>query len=125
MAALIVENSRLVRQELMRSHQQTKNDELVDTVTSRMMAKDLASDKFHEQKLERVAANILRFVISNADRETGTVKRHEARRHVGRDRDHFQDALARLIARRDVIAEGNTLRPKSAGGQVDRWTSFT
>jgi len=125
MAALIVENSRLVRQELIRDHQQTKTDGMVDTVTTRLEVIEKARDVRHDHHLERVGQVIVNYLERN-----GTSNRSKVESSVAsRDRKtYYNEALARLVTRGVVIADRNTLRLKSSDrqhGHMDTWTSFT
>lgn len=107
-AALILENSRNVRQELLRYHQQTTTDDMVNRQTTRMVVTDMARGNAHAQALARVGQ-----VIVNYLERRGTVNKSDVHRYVGRDRPLFADALARLLSQGVVIADGSTLRLKS------------
>lgn len=107
-AAQIVENSRNVRKELLRYHQQTTTDDMVNRQTTRMVVTDMARGNAHAEALARVGQ-----VIVNYLERRGTVNKSDVHRYVGRDRPLFADALARLLSLDVVIVEGPTLRLKS------------
>lgn len=110
-AAQILENSRGVRQELLRYHQQTTTDDMVNRQTTRMVVNDMARGNAHAEALARVGQ-----VIVNYLERRGTANRSDVVSAVAhRDRKpYFVDALARLVARGDVITEGPTVRLKSS-----------
>lgn len=110
-AALIVENGRQVRQELLRYHQQTTTDDMVNRQTTRMVVNDRARGNAHDEACVRVGQ-----VIVNYLERRGTANRSDVASAVAhRDRKpYFVDALARLVARGDVIREGQTVRLKSS-----------
>lgn len=107
-AAQIVENSRNVRQELLRYHQQTATDAQVTVQATRMVVTDLARDVVRDQTLDRIGNRMVRAL------KNGTMTRNDLLKDTAsRDRPLFADALARLLSRDVVITEGNTFRLKS------------
>jgi hypothetical protein len=103
-AGMIVENSRNVRRELARQHQQTTLIDAVDKAATRLAVVNDARDVVHDRKVERVGGVIVNYLT-----KYGTSTRSEVRRAVGRDRQHFDDALSRLIARRIVVVDRSTI----------------
>jgi len=104
-AGMIVENSRNVRRELARQHQQTTLIDAVDKVATRLAVVNDARDVIHDRNVERIGHVIVNYLTRN-----GTSPRNDVVKAVaGRDRKLFDDALSRLIARRVVVMEGKTV----------------
>ena len=108
-AAQILENSRGVRQELLRYHQQTTTADMVNRQTTRMDVFDMAREVRYDKALDRIGNRMVRALAKN-----GTMTKAALQTDLhSRDRPLLADALSRLLSQGVVIAEGSKFRLKS------------
>ena len=106
LAAMIVDNSRQVRAELLRHHEQVAQSDEVERQTNRLVNAAQAHANAHEHAVRRVAD-----VISTRIGKVGMMTRNEVTKAVaGRDRPHVEDALNHLTTNRVVVLDGKHYR---------------
>lgn len=106
LAAMIVDNSRQVRAELLRHHEQLANVDDVNRQTNRLVNTDQAYANAHDHKVHRVAGVIMRAIGKAGPQTEGEVRRAVA----SRDRDLIPDVLNHLMVNGRIVLDGARYR---------------
>ena len=106
LAAMIVDNSRQVRAELLRHHEQLANVDDVNRQTNRLVNTDQAYANAHDHKVHRVA-NV---IVTRIDKAGPQTRAEVDRAAHSRDRDLITDALNHLMVNGRIVLDGGRYR---------------